>query len=65
MTLFATRFASDGGTLLDGAVEMIHGSGGRATTELVRTLSHRHFDNAYLHRATTRPPSTWKPHGWS
>jgi len=48
MTLFATRFASDGGTRLDGAVEMIHGSGGRATTELVRTLFHRHFDNAYL-----------------
>ena len=48
MTLFATRFASDGGTRLDGAVEMIHGSGGQATTELVRTLFHRHFDNAYL-----------------
>jgi hypothetical protein len=65
MTLFATRFASDGGTRLDGAVEMIHGSGGRATTELVRTLFHSILTTPISHKATIRPPSTWKPHGWS
>jgi len=31
-----------------GAVEMIHGSGGRATAELVRNLFHRHLGNAFL-----------------
>ncbi len=31
-----------------GAVEMIHGSGGRATAELIRTLFHRHLGNAWL-----------------
>ncbi len=33
---------------LDGTVEMVHGSGGRATAELVRMLFHRYFDNALL-----------------
>ena len=33
---------------LSGAVEMIHGSGGRATAELVRNLFHRYLDNVFL-----------------
>jgi hydrogenase expression/formation protein HypE len=32
----------------DGAVDMTHGSGGRATAELVRNLFLRHFDNPML-----------------
>jgi hydrogenase expression/formation protein HypE len=43
------RFAE--AAALTGAVEMIHGSGGRATAELVRTLFHRHLDNAFLAQA--------------
>jgi hydrogenase expression/formation protein HypE len=31
-----------------GAVEMIHGSGGRAASELIGALFMRHFDNPYL-----------------
>ncbi len=34
--------------MLEGKVEMVHGSGGRATAELVRTLFRRHLDNAFL-----------------
>ncbi len=49
MTLPAARFQAGNAALpLDGAVEMIHGSGGRATAELVRNLFHRHFDNEFL-----------------
>jgi hypothetical protein len=44
---------------------MIHGSAGQATTELVRTLLHSILTTPISHRATIRPPSTWKPHGWS
>ncbi len=36
---------------LQGAVEMVHGAGGRATAELIRTLFHRHFDNEWLAQA--------------
>jgi hydrogenase expression/formation protein HypE len=46
MTAMETRFAE--AIPLAGAVEMIHGSGGRATAELVRTLFRRHLDNAFL-----------------
>jgi hydrogenase expression/formation protein HypE len=49
MTSAVARFAARETALpLDGTVEMIHGSGGRATAELVRALFHRHFDNALL-----------------
>jgi hydrogenase expression/formation protein HypE len=48
MSASGVRFAKTNAPALDGAVEMIHGSGGRATTELVRSLFHRHFDNAFL-----------------
>jgi hydrogenase expression/formation protein HypE len=47
MTVIEARFAK-ADAYLGGAVEMIHGSGGRATAELVRTLFHRHLGNAYL-----------------
>ncbi len=48
MSAAPARFGARDGAVLTGAVEMIHGSGGRATAELVRSLFHRHFDNAYL-----------------
>ena len=47
MTGIEARFAKADAYLV-GAVEMIHGSGGRATAELVRNLFHRHLGNAYL-----------------
>jgi hydrogenase expression/formation protein HypE len=47
MTVIEARFAKADAPL-GGAVEMIHGSGGRATAELVRTLFHRHLGNPYL-----------------
>ena len=47
MTGIEARFAK-ADAYLGGAVEMIHGSGGRATAELVRNLFHRHLGNAYL-----------------
>jgi hydrogenase expression/formation protein HypE len=47
MTVVEARFAK-AEAYLSGAVEMIHGSGGRATAELVRNLFHRHLGNAYL-----------------
>jgi hydrogenase expression/formation protein HypE len=44
-----TRFpGQSASSKLDGTVEMVHGSGGRATAELVRTLFQRYFDNALL-----------------
>ena len=48
MSAASTRFGARDGAALTGTVEMIHGSGGRATAELVRGLFQRHFDNAYL-----------------
>ncbi len=47
MTVIEARFAK-AEAYLGGAVEMIHGSGGRATAELVRNLFHRHLGNPYL-----------------
>ncbi|MGA9765372.1 MAG: hydrogenase expression/formation protein HypE [Rhodomicrobium sp.] len=48
----ATRFPGQGPVLPPGgSVEMAHGSGGRATAELVRGLFHRHFQNAWLAQA--------------
>ena len=47
MTVIEARFAK-ADAYLGGAVEMIHGSGGRATAELVRNLFHRHLGNPYL-----------------
>ena len=38
----------DARLLRDGAVEMIHGAGGRAASELIGALFVRHFDNPYL-----------------
>jgi hydrogenase expression/formation protein HypE len=47
MTAHDARFA--GGTIpLSGSVDMMHGSGGRATAELVQALFVRHFDNPML-----------------
>ena len=48
MTAIERRFSSHEADALSGAVEMIHGSGGRATAELVRDLFHRHLGNPYL-----------------
>jgi hydrogenase expression/formation protein HypE len=48
MSVIETRFAARDAFPLTGAVEMIHGSGGRATAELVAALFHRHLDNAFL-----------------
>jgi hydrogenase expression/formation protein HypE len=49
MTAMDARFAENAGaSRIEGAVEMIHGSGGRATAELIRTLFHRHLGNAWL-----------------
>ncbi len=48
MSAAGARFSHAKALNLDGAVEMVHGSGGRATAELVRSLFHRHFDNAFL-----------------
>jgi hydrogenase expression/formation protein HypE len=60
MTAHDTRFA--GGTVpLSGSVDMMHGSGGRATAELVQALFVRHFDNPMLSagndQAAFRPPA--------
>ena len=63
MTLFATRFASNGGTRLDGAVEMIAAGGRRPNSSVPCSIAIS--TTPILHRATIRPPSTWKPHGWS
>ena len=46
-----SRFAGSDAALAEGAVEMAHGAGGRATAELVRTLFHRHFNNEWLAQA--------------
>jgi len=46
MTVVDARFSK--AHALDSAVEMIHGSGGRATAELVRNLFHRHLGNPIL-----------------
>lgn len=47
-----TRFpGQNAGLLADGAIEMLHGSGGRVTGELVRGLFHRYFDNPLLAQA--------------
>jgi hydrogenase expression/formation protein HypE len=46
-----TRFPGQNPLPFDGTVEMAHGSGGRATAELVRNLFHRYFDNAMLAQA--------------
>ncbi len=48
MTVIEARFAKGDAAAPVGAVEMIHGSGGRATAELVRTLFHRHLGNPFL-----------------
>ncbi len=48
MTLMDARFARKEAAVLGGTVEMVHGSGGRATAELVRNLFHRHLGNAFL-----------------
>ena len=48
MTLMDARFARRDGAPLEGKVEMVHGSGGRATAELVRSLFHRHLGNPFL-----------------
>ncbi len=47
MTVIEARFAK-ADVPIGGAVEMIHGSGGRATAELVRNLFHRHLGNVFL-----------------
>ncbi len=47
MTVIETRFAAADAPI-SGTVEMIHGSGGRATAELVRNLFHRHLVNPFL-----------------
>src|SRR5271165_2589474 len=48
MSEASSRFAKANAPALDGAVEMIHGSGGRATAELVGSLFRRYFDNSLL-----------------
>jgi len=48
MNQAAFRFGGRTAAPLSGAVEMVHGSGGRATAELVRSLFYRYFDNAFL-----------------
>ncbi len=48
MTVLEARFSARESDVPAGAVEMIHGSGGRATAELVRNLFHRHLGNAFL-----------------
>jgi len=47
MSAIEARFDAREGKLT-GAVEMIHGAGGRATAELIRTLFRRHLDNPLL-----------------
>jgi hydrogenase expression/formation protein HypE len=46
-----SRFAGSDAAPAQGAVEMAHGAGGRATAELVRALFHRHFNNEWLAQA--------------
>jgi len=46
-----SRFAGSDAAPAEGAVEMAHGAGGRATAELVRALFHRHFNNEWLAQA--------------
>jgi hydrogenase expression/formation protein HypE len=46
-----SRFARSDAAPAEGAVEMAHGAGGRATAELVRALFHRHFNNEWLAQA--------------
>jgi hydrogenase expression/formation protein HypE len=60
MTAHDARFI--GGTIpLSGSVDMMHGSGGRATAELVQALFVRHFDNPMLRagndQAAFQPPA--------
>jgi hydrogenase expression/formation protein HypE len=50
MTARESRFPGSNAAL-QGAVEMVHGAGGRATAELIRALFHRHFDNEWLAQA--------------
>jgi len=47
MSVIEARFGAREARLA-GAVEMIHGAGGRATAELIRSLFRRHFDNPLL-----------------
>ncbi len=47
----ASRFPAQPALPPGGSIEMAHGSGGRATAELVRTLFHRYFDNEWLAQA--------------
>lgn len=60
MTAHDARFSAAGAPLT-GAVDMTHGSGGRATAELVRSLFLKHFDNPLLRAgndgACFRPPA--------
>lgn len=60
MTAHDARFRGSSG-LLSGSVDMMHGSGGRATAELVQALFVRHFDNPMLRagndQAAFRPPA--------
>ncbi len=48
MSAIESRFAARDAGPLTGAVEMIHGSGGRATAELIHMLFQRHLDNPFL-----------------
>jgi hydrogenase expression/formation protein HypE len=48
MTVVETRFSAREADVPAGTIEMIHGSGGRATAELVRNLFHRHLGNPFL-----------------
>jgi hydrogenase maturation factor len=51
-----TRFHLRETTLpFEGTVEMVHGSGGRATAELVRSLFYRHFDAALIGEVVADP----------
>ncbi|MBT3072067.1 hydrogenase expression/formation protein HypE [Rhodomicrobium sp. Az07] len=47
MSAIEARFGAREGKLT-GTVEMIHGAGGRASAELIRTLFRRHLDNPLL-----------------
>ncbi|MFZ2156391.1 MAG: hydrogenase expression/formation protein HypE [Bradyrhizobium sp.] len=60
MTAHDARFVG-GAIPLSGSVDMMHGSGGRATAELVQALFVRHFDNPMLRagndQAAFQPPA--------
>ena len=57
MTVIEARFSARETDVPAGAVEMVHGSGGRATAELVRKLFLAISAMPFWRRATTRPLS--------